>query len=225
MTTNTPSVSGGSITSWEISPSIPSGMAFSGSTGAISGTPTGLQTTAVTYTIWANNSGGQTSANVNITINAAAPNFYYGSASGGGSHTLLLYLNQTMNTLSPTSVSGGGLPTSCSSSPSLPSNLSLSSTCVLSGTPDATAAGAFYTITGTNSGGSDTASLYIQVRSYGGALTITPTNTEGSLNSTISDITMSYTHQISNYGWSSGVSNISSVLNSGIRYGLSLIHI
>ncbi|MEC8742093.1 MAG: LamG domain-containing protein, partial [Candidatus Thermoplasmatota archaeon] len=42
MTTNTPSVSGGTITSWEISPSLPSGLAFSTSTGAISGTPTVL---------------------------------------------------------------------------------------------------------------------------------------------------------------------------------------
>jgi alpha-tubulin suppressor-like RCC1 family protein len=78
----------------------------------------------------------------------------------------------------------------------------------------------FYTITGTNTGGSDTASLYIEVRSYGGALTITPTSTEGSVNSSISDITMSYTHQTSNYGWTSGVSNTSAALNSGTRYGI-----
>jgi hypothetical protein len=164
--------------------------------------------------IWANNSADSDSLTITFTVNAAAPNFYYGGASGGGSHPLVLYLNQTMNPLTPNHASGGGAITSCSSSPSLPSGLSLSSACVLSGTPDATASGAFYTITGTNTGGSDTASLYIEVRSYGGALTVTPTNTEGSVNSSISDITMSYTHQTSNYGWISGVSNTSTTLTN-----------
>ena len=92
--------------------------------------------------------------------------------------------------------------------------VTLSSTCVLSGTPDATATGAFYTITGTNTGGSDTASLYIEVRSYGGTLSVTPSNTEGSVNSSISDISMSYTHQLSNYGWTSGVSNTTTTLSN-----------
>ena len=73
MTNNNPSVSGGSVTSWEISPSIPSGMSFSSSTGVISGSPNYLQTTKTTYTVWANNSGGSASTNVNITINAVAP--------------------------------------------------------------------------------------------------------------------------------------------------------
>ena len=50
MTTNTPSVSGGTITSWEISPSVPTGVAFNPSTAEISRTPTVLQTTAGTYT-------------------------------------------------------------------------------------------------------------------------------------------------------------------------------
>ena len=74
MTTNTPSVSGGTITSWAISPSVPSGLSLDPSTGAISGTPSVLQTTATPYTIWANNSGGSTSAQINITIIDVAPN-------------------------------------------------------------------------------------------------------------------------------------------------------
>ena len=48
--------------------------------------------------------------------------------------------------------------------------------------------------------------------SYGGTLTITPTNREGSVNSALSNITMSYTHSISNYGWTSGVSNTTTAL-------------
>ncbi|MDA8615733.1 putative Ig domain-containing protein, partial [Candidatus Poseidoniales archaeon] len=219
ITTLTPSNVGGEVTTWAINATLPSGLTFETSNGTIWGTPDTI-TSATTYTIWANNSADSDSLTITFTVNAAAPNFSYGAASGSGAHTLVLYLNQTMNSLTPNHASGGGAITSCSSSPSLPSGLSLNSACVLSGTPDATAAGAFYTITGTNTGGSDTASLYIEVRSYGGALTITPTSTEGSVNSSISDITMSYTHQTSNYGWTSGVSNTSAALNSGTRYGI-----
>ena len=80
MTTTTPSTTGGSATSWAISPSLPSGLTFNTATGAISGTPETLQTTAVTYTIWANNSGGSLSDQINITINdhSPAPINYFG---------------------------------------------------------------------------------------------------------------------------------------------------
>ncbi|MDA9829639.1 putative Ig domain-containing protein, partial [Candidatus Poseidoniaceae archaeon] len=208
-----PSNAGGEVTTWAINATLPSGLTFETSNGTIWGTPDTV-TVATIYTIWANNSADSDSFTITFTVNDATPNFYYGSASGGGAHTLVLYLDQTMNPLTPTQASGGGAITSCSSSPSLPSGLSLSSTCVLSGTPDATATGAFYTITGTNTGGSDTASLYIEIRSYGGTLSVTPSNTEGSVNSSISDITMSYTHQISNYGWTSGVSNTTTTLSN-----------
>jgi hypothetical protein len=64
---------GGVVTSYEINPSLPSGLSFGTSNGTIWGTPTVLQTTAVTYTIYANNSGGSVNATVNITINDEAP--------------------------------------------------------------------------------------------------------------------------------------------------------
>ena len=208
-----PSNVGGEVTTWAINATLPSGLTFETSNGTIWGTPDTI-TSATTYTIWANNSADSDSFTITFTVNAAPPNFYYGGASGGGAHTLVLYLDQTMNPLTPTHASGGGAITSCSSSPSLPSGLSLSSTCVLSGTPDATATGALYTITGTNTGGSDTASLSIEIRSSGGTLSVTPSNTEGSVNSSISDITMSYAHQLSNYGWTSGVSNTTTTLSN-----------
>ena len=63
----------GTITSWAISPALPSGLTFETSNGTIWGIPTVLQTTAVTYTIYANNSGGSVNATVNITINDVAP--------------------------------------------------------------------------------------------------------------------------------------------------------
>ena len=62
-------------------------------------------------------------------------------------------------------------------------------------------------------------SVYILIRSYGGALTVSPTNREGAVNTTLANITMSYTHSISNYGWTSGVSNTTTTLTSGLIYG------
>ena len=62
MTANIPSVGGGTVSSWEISPDLPIGLTFNNTTGAITGTPVSKQTTAKSYTVWANNSGGSTSA-------------------------------------------------------------------------------------------------------------------------------------------------------------------
>ena len=63
----------GEITSWAINATLPAGLNFGTSNGTIWGIPTVLQTTATTYTIWANNSGGSTSATVTITIYDEAP--------------------------------------------------------------------------------------------------------------------------------------------------------
>ena len=73
MTPNTVSPGGGAVTSWEISPDVPAGLTFESSNGTFWGTPTVLQTSPITYTIWANNSGGSSSATVTITINDEAP--------------------------------------------------------------------------------------------------------------------------------------------------------
>ena len=124
----------------------------------------------------------------------------------------------------------GGYILSCSASPTLPSGLSLSSTCTLSGTPtvaSTTATSArpgallskFYTITATNTGGSDTATISITVQPSGGSLSITPTNREGSVNSALASISMSYTHTASNYGWTSGVSNSTSTITNNYLSG------
>ena len=218
ISTVAPINTGGEVTSWAINATLPSGLSFGTSNGSIWGTPDTV-TPTTTYTVYANNSAGSSSTTITFTVNDPAPNFYYGGASGGGYHPVVLYLNQTMNALHPTMVSGSGAPTSCSSSPSLPSGITLSSSCVISGTPNATNSGVFYTITGTNTGGSDMGSVYILIRSYGGALTVSPTNREGAVNTTLANITMSYTHSISNYGWTSGVSNTTTTLTSGLIYG------
>ena len=63
----------GEIITWEINATLPAGLNFGTSNGTIWGIPTVLQTTAVTYTIWANNTGGSSATTVTITINDEAP--------------------------------------------------------------------------------------------------------------------------------------------------------
>ena len=68
MTTANPSVSGGAVTLWTVSPSLPDGLTLDASTGAISGTPTTI-TASATYTITASNAGGSDSTSVTIVVN------------------------------------------------------------------------------------------------------------------------------------------------------------
>ena len=74
MTDITPVVGGGTVLTWEISPSLPSGLSFTN--GVISGKPFANQST-VTYTVYANNSGGSGSATFDLTINEPTPNIDY----------------------------------------------------------------------------------------------------------------------------------------------------
>ena len=93
----------GAITSWEISPALPSGLTFETSNGTIWGTPTTLRSLR-TYTIWANNTGGSTSATVNITVNDELPNISY-------SPDWFVLTNNTL--MSPTATptnTGGAIP-------------------------------------------------------------------------------------------------------------------
>ena len=150
MTTVSPTVSGGAITSWSVSPSLPAGLALDASTGAISGTPTAI-TASGTYTVTAGNSGGSDTATITIVVNDVAP-----SSLTYSPNAFTLTKGTAMTTVIPTS--SGGPVTSWSVSPSLPSGLSLdASTGAISGTPTAITASAAYTVTATNTGGSDTA--------------------------------------------------------------------
>jgi gliding motility-associated-like protein len=67
-----PTSSGGSILSYSISPTLPAGLVFNTSTGAISGTPTEALA-QTTFTITATNVGGSTSATVTLTVDKRNP--------------------------------------------------------------------------------------------------------------------------------------------------------
>ena len=62
---------GGAVATWEIDPALPAGLSMTN--GVISGTPTVNQATAVTYTLYANNSGGSDNETFTITINEPTP--------------------------------------------------------------------------------------------------------------------------------------------------------
>ena len=158
ITANTPTVGGGAVTSWSVTPSLPAGLTLSTSTGVISGTPTAV-TAAATYTVTATNANGSAAAGVNITVTLGAPtNLSYsndpaiGYVSGGG----------TFPTMTPSST--GGAVASYSITPALPAGVTLNtSTGVISGSPTVATAQVTHTVTATNATGSTTANISIVI--------------------------------------------------------------
>lgn len=151
---NSPSNSGGVVTSYSVSPALPAGLTLNPITGVISGAPQSISQSF--YTITGSNSGGSTSVVLPITVNATAPG-YFTYASNPATYTkgLLIASNSPSN---------GGTGLSYSVSPSLPAGLNLnSSTGVISGTPTAVTAQANYTIVANNVSGSLSAVVSITV--------------------------------------------------------------
>lgn len=165
ITNNVPTVAGGgAVTSWSISPSLSAatGLDFNTTTGVISGTPTIVNDPGTNYTITAINSYGTSTFNMTILVSVAVvvPTISYSGT----------YTYQAGETLSSpiTPTLGGGTPTSCTASPTLPVGFVLNSTtCVISGTPTATATQQLFTITASNSGGSNSATVNIGVLPIG----------------------------------------------------------
>jgi uncharacterized delta-60 repeat protein/uncharacterized repeat protein (TIGR01451 family) len=156
ITNNTPSNSGGAVVSYSILPALPGGLSLSTSTGVISGAPAVLSP-ATNYTVTATNSGGSTTATVNITVNDVAPSVLIYST-----NPATYTKNTTITNNTPTST--GGPVVSYSISPALPAGLSFStSTGVISGTPTAVSAATDYTVTAINSGGFTTVTVNITV--------------------------------------------------------------
>jgi hypothetical protein len=65
--TMSPTVGGGAVSTYTVSPALPAGISINSTTGVISGTPTTLSS-QTTYTVTAQNTAGSTTAQVSITI-------------------------------------------------------------------------------------------------------------------------------------------------------------
>ena len=156
----------GVITSWTIHPTLPNGLSFSTSNGTITGTPIELLTRTM-FTVNGTNTGGSSTAYVNITVNAVTPVLSYTPDS------LVLTNNSAMNTLSPTT-SGGDI-VSWSIDPALSSGLMFNTANgEISGIPDALSVLTVYTISATNTGGTVTATVNITVNAVTPVLSYTP---------------------------------------------------
>jgi len=137
-----PTSTGGPVASYSVSPALPAGLNINTTTGVISGTPTAV-TPATDYIVTATNANTSSTFTVNITVNnPPVPNFTYTNPAAityGGSITPV------------TPANSGGIPTSCTISPT-GTGVVVSATGVVSGTPNA-AGTTVYTITPSNAGG------------------------------------------------------------------------
>jgi hypothetical protein len=140
---------------------LPTGTSFDTATGVISGIPTELVLTDRTYTVTVTNSGGSASIAVKIKVIAVAPKIEYTPKI----HNKFIHKSR-VTPVDVTNTAGKySVITSCSITPSLPVGLTLSSTCVVSGTPTVISWPAdHYIVTAKNSGGSSSASVIIGVR-------------------------------------------------------------
>lgn len=152
---NTPTVKG-LVTAWAITPSLPSGLSFNSATGVITGSPTVVKA-AATYTVTASNSGGSTTAALEVTVNDQKP-----SALAYASNPASYTQGQAIAANLPSNQ--GGAVVSYAVQPALPAGLSLdTSTGAITGTPTMLSPAATYVVTATNSGGSSSVSLSLAV--------------------------------------------------------------
>ena len=140
---------GGYVSTWSITPALPDGLSFAN--GTLSGNPTENQT-ATSYTVYAENTGGNVSVSFTITINE-------------NTATLVLVdqvFTRGEDVGSVAVTNNGGSVQTWGIHPALPSNLQFSNG-VITGTPSSNQSAISYTIFGNNTGGSVNVSFTITV--------------------------------------------------------------
>jgi hypothetical protein len=127
--------------SYSISPTLPSGLLYSNSTGIVSGTPTTTSTTS-TYSVTLTDQGSQ-SATGTFALNVSSIPISVTQQIA----STILYRNVAFNTFIPVTASGGYTPYTYSITPSLSSGLSFStSSGYISGTATTSSAAISYTV-------------------------------------------------------------------------------
>jgi hypothetical protein len=151
-----PNSNGGDILAYSINPELPNGLNFNTVTGEISGTPL-VQAEAQSYTVTASNNQGSSQYSFFIAIKDEAPrNLIYSQ------EDLILTKGDLIPELSPSNE--GGLITSYTSSPLLPSGLVLNKTTgIISGTPNQVIPRTNFIITGSNATGETTRTIHLKI--------------------------------------------------------------
>ncbi|NDD92456.1 hypothetical protein EBZ37_10265, partial [bacterium] len=175
-----PTVTTGIITGCTVTPDLPTGLTLS-STCAISGTPTGIQA-ETTHVISASNSAGSDSSSLKITVKDILPRFSFSSG-------FLSVANR--GTANFSTIHTGGASVTCSSQPSLPPGLSLNSDCSITGSPTAASSAAQYTFTSTNSGGSFTRTVQLQVTEIAPSISYSPSTIQATLGTVLATVSPS----------------------------------
>ena len=202
---------GGTATSYAISPAIGNGLSFSTATGIISGTPT--TTTAgnsIEWTIIAINETGNGTATFDIIINPAAPNISLSVA------TFTAVVKTAISGIIITNSAGQEL-TTCTSNPTLPAGISIvvsadKSTCEFSGTPSTTQDAQTYIITATNITASSTDTISITVNPELPIISLSAATVNAELDMAITDIT------VINSGGTPTSYAISDTLSAGLSF-------
>ncbi|HEX5149941.1 MAG TPA: putative Ig domain-containing protein [Parafilimonas sp.] len=205
ITTNSPTSNGGGTKTYSISPALPSGLNFSTTTGAITGTPTAAAATAA-YVVTVSNGCSSAQTTLNLTVLQGLSGLNY-------SATPVSYcVGSPITPNIVASIIGGGTIT-YSVSPALPTGLSINSgTGTISGTPTVVQAAANYTVTAANGCSNTTKVLNITINALP-TPALTASKDPACMNE---NVTYTTDAGQSNYVWTfSGTSGINYTIISG----------
>ena len=193
----------GGTATYSISPAITNGLSFNTANGTISGTPSATAT-AIIYTVTATNISGTDSASVSITVSQVtiAPSIE------DITNTQTYFVGVAISPVVFTNA--GDLAQSCVSNPDLPAGLNAvvsGDSCAINGEAEATKTLTTYTITATNSFGSDTATINIAVTLAIPNISLSTTTITAIAGSAINNITVTNNGGDATYSISPAIDN------------------
>lgn len=145
----------GKVDSFTVDPALPAGLAFSKTTGAITGTPSAVAA-AAKYVVTAHNPAGSVSVDLTVTVNGPPTGFYYSM------NPAEYYQGVAIATNTATIA---GTVDSFAVAPPLPAGLTLNkATGAITGTPTIVSGSTAYIVTARNAAGSPKVTLTLTVK-------------------------------------------------------------